>query len=748
MGRCMPWLLIAVMFTLHAASMGPIAFAARPEVRALSVEGNESQARVRIRGAFKVPRYSVRARDLGKTVVIEVEGASLPKSGVVTKGSARLVHLAPPALLTIAVCASSWPSRIAARYRVVAEPGKITVLLNRNGRRSGKRRREHARSASRPLKKGKVELRDAHLESRDGRPRLVIQLSHPAPFRMSPEKQGPARLEVLNARLSPKATKVLEWREDQAQGEPPLGKITFRQQGGHVVVEAERAAGVTATAIREGRRLVWLFSPAKVGDRRPRSTTVARERDYREPSDDEATEIESPKTAAFLSDIPLQLRRVSSRRRFRGRRIDLDFNNADIHNILRLLAEVGGVNIVTSDDVSGAVTIRMTNVPWDQALQVILQAKGLGMVRRANLIRVAPLEALEKERELAIARQKQQVELAPLETRLVPVSYAQAKELQNRAKELLTERGSVSVDERTNILIVRDVVDALEDVEALVRTLDTQTPQVLVEARIVEATSQYSRDIGIQWGGDVTLNTATGNPTGLVFPANVGVTGGNFDQQSPTQGLSPFTGNVATPNFAVNLPAATGTGQGGALGLTLGSLGGAVNLGVRLSAAEASGVIRIVSSPRILTLDNSEAHIAQGTLIPYSQVSAQGVQTAFQEAKLELRVRPHVTSDGSVSMHVKVTRDEPDFTRTSARGDPTILKREAETDLLVDDAHTAVIGGIYTRNTSRNVDQVPFFGDIPIIGVLFQRRRSRDERGELLIFLTPRIVNRSRALQR
>lgn len=245
------------------------------------------------------------------------------------------------------------------------------------------------------------------------------------------------------------------------------------------------------------------------------------------------------------------------------------------------------------------------------------------------------------------------------------------------------------------------------------------------------------------------MSSATGNPTGLVFPSSVGVVGGNYTTgRSPTQGLSPFQAAIPTPNYAVDLPATTGLGQGGALGITLGALGGNVHLAVRLSAAEASGVIRIISSPRILTLDNHEAHIAQGTLIPYSQISAQGVQTAFQEAKLELRVRPHVTSDGSVAMHVRITRDEPDFTRTGPRGDPTILKREAETDLLIDDGHTAVIGGIYTRTTGRNVDQIPFFGDIPILGVLFQRRRVRDDRGELLIFLTPRIVNRDEALRR
>jgi type IV pilus assembly protein PilQ len=173
-----------------------------------------------------------------------------------------------------------------------------------------------------------------------------------------------------------------------------------------------------------------------------------------------------------------------------------------------------------------------------------------------------------------------------------------------------------------------------------------------------------------------------------------------------------------------------------------------VNINLRLSASESSGVLRIVSSPRILTLDNREAQISQGTLIPYSQISAAGIQTAFQEARLQLRVRPHVTADGSVSMHVRITRNEPDFNNTGARGDPTILQREAETDLLIQDGRTAVIGGIYTRNTGRNVESVPFFGDIPILGALFQRRRNSDRRTELLIFLTPRIVNRAESIGR
>jgi type IV pilus assembly protein PilQ len=453
---------------------------------------------------------------------------------------------------------------------------------------------------------------------------------------------------------------------------------------------------------------------------------------------------EADQASAVTPSLLGQTRRAG----YTGRRMDLDLKDADIHNVLRLLADIGRVNIITADNVSGSVTIKMRNVPWDQALDVVLQAKSLGMVRQGNMIRVAPLSDLEKEREMAIARRKQEMQLAPIETRLIPVSYAEAAEIQTRAKDLLSERGSIAVDERTNVMIVRDVAGNLNQIEELTRSLDTQTPQVLVEARIVEATSRYLRDVGIQWGGDASFSGATGNPTGLAFPNSVGVVGGASDANTPTAGLSPFSNTVANPNFAVNLPAAVGTGQGGAIGLSFGSIDNNINLAVRLSAAEASGMLRILSSPRILTLDNQEARISQGTLIPFSQVSAQGVQTTFQEAKLQLLVKPHVTADGSVGMKVKINRDEPDFNQTSARGDPTILKREAETNLLVMDGHTAVIGGIFTRNTGRNLDQVPFFGDIPLLGLLFQRRRASDSRSELVIFLTPRIVNRAESLGR
>lgn len=604
-------------------------------------------------------------------------------------------------------------------------------------------------------------VKDVRFERANGFDRVVISLSAIPSYSLVPAAGGKLRLEMKSTGVPAALARTL----DVVAYKGVLKSVSSFSDdaSGTAIVELDRTSDASGTLAVEGASLVWSFAspkgatavaaPAKPvgrdGGAVRRTQTIARE-----PDDaglpkvdtsihgDPQVETVGGQTAGFTSGVNAQ------QARYTGRRIELDLKDADIHNVLRMLADVGHVNMVVAEDVSGSITIRMRNVPWDQALDVVLQAKGLGMVRQGNLIRVAPLATLQKERELMAARRKAEFEATPLETRLIPVNYASAEEIQSRAKDFLSPRGSLAVDDRTNIIIARDIPANLNHIEELVRSLDMQTAQVLVEARIVEATSRYIRDVGIQWGGDATFSEATGNPTGVAFPSRATIAGGNYDNQTPTAGISPFQRQIATPNFAVNLPAAVGTGQGGAIGLSFGAIDNNLNLGVRLSAAEASGLVRIVSSPRILTLDNREARINQGTLIPFAQVSALGVQTTFQEAKLQLLVRPHVTADGSVAMHVKISRDEPDFNQTSARGDPTILKREAETDLLIMDGHTAVIGGIYTRNTGRNLDQIPFFGDIPILGVLFQRRRASDTRNELVIFITPRIVNRAEALGR
>ncbi|MCC7540644.1 MAG: type IV pilus secretin PilQ, partial [Deltaproteobacteria bacterium] len=756
MAKAGPTACVLLAYTLLTFPIVAFAQSAQHRVDDLRIRPADEQpgaVDVVVEGSSGTPRYTVRALGGGRRLLVEMEGSLLrgaeqmaAGSGAVTSARATAsvvgvrieIRLAEEATYRVRARGSSLRIRVApanAAEEPSSSDGQSAADEQSEARPSPRAEAETASASAPGEAEGTIAVERVGFRGEDGRDQIVIEMSQATGFRLVPGTEG-RRLELRSAELPEDLVRTYF---------PPRGRTRILRAvragvtGGRVFFEAQTVGEDTPapTAIRRGTTIVWSF-PTEVGVR-PELAVRRGRTIQREPS---AVETEADEVAAFLTDVPLQVR-ARGRRRYSGRRVDLDFREADIHNILRLLSEVGRVNIVTGDDVDGTVTIRMRNVPWDQALDVILQAKGLGMVRTGNVIRVAPLTTLEKEREMAIARRKQQVQLAPIETRLIPVSYATAEELSPRVRELLSARGSVSVDGRTNVMIVRDVAESLDDVEELVRSLDTQTPQVLIEARIVEATSTYLHDVGIQWGGDFSVGTATGNPTGLAFPSSISLAGGAYDSQTPTQGLSPFTDTVPVPNFAVNLPAAAGLGSGGVIGLSLGSIANTVNLGARLSAAEAEGTVRIISSPRILTLDNREAHIAQGTLIPYSQISAQGVQTAFQEAKLELNVRPHVTSDGSVAMHVKITRDEPDFNRTGARGDPTILKREAETDLLVPDGHTAVIGGIYTRNTGRDVSRVPFFGDIPILGVLFQRRRVRDDRNELLIFITPRIINRA-----
>jgi type IV pilus assembly protein PilQ len=718
-------------FVVLVASFFPLSALAddsQPAVASLHIEGERDRAEVVIEGSWGVPKYSLDALDDGKQVIVHVEDAVLGPEGMETHGSSQLVVRSSASTSARGVRISIDLSRRAS-YRARSEDGKIRVFFDAREATAA----PLPRTAAAPqAPSGQATVQRVGIERRNGRERVVIELDRPAEFRILPGSTGPARMEVEGARTGVNLPSRIQGEAGLVVREVQVGSSPDR-----VTLSVDRKGTGNATAIREGNRIVWMFSGESAAPKHARQTeTIAREA---------AVDVDGEEVAAFLSDVPLQVSAAKAGQRYEGRRIDLDFKDADIHNILRLLSEVGNVNVVTADDVSGSVTIKMRSVPWDQALDVILTSKGLGMVRRGNLIRVAPQATLEKERELAIAREKQRLALAPLETRLIPVSYAGATTLQPRVSELLSERGKVAVDVRTNILVVRDVPENLDNVEELVRSLDTQTPQVLIEARIVEAGANFSNDFGIQWGGDVVMSSATGNPTGLIFPHDLTLAGGTTDTQTPTAGLSPF-GGTPNPNFVVNFPAPVGTGRGGAIGLSMGSLSGNVNVSVRLSAFETSGDLRIISAPRILTLDNHAATISSGTSIPYSQVGAQGVQTTFQEAVLSLNVTPHVTNDGAVSMDVAISRNEPDFNQRSARGDPTILKRQAQTTLLVQDGHTAVIGGIYTRNSGHGFDQIPFFGDIPILGVLFQHRTERDARGELLIFLTPRIVNRGEAL--
>jgi type IV pilus secretin PilQ/predicted competence protein len=417
---------------------------------------------------------------------------------------------------------------------------------------------------------------------------------------------------------------------------------------------------------------------------------------------------------------------------FTGEKISLDFQDADINDILRLLAEVGKVNIIAGGDVQGKITTRMTDVPWDQALDVILKINGLAQERSGNIIRVAPLEKFTNERQERLKAMVTEVQAEPLVTRIVPANYAAAKDLRPNLEKLLSRRGTIIIDARTNTMIITDTQASLDAVLALIEKLDRPTPQVMIEARIVESTRTFLRELGIQ------LGLAYSQITDKTFPNRIDVRGGV--PATNTGGLTPPT---APANFLLDLPAAVALGQGGAIGFSLASIGGAI-LDAQLSALESSGRGKIISSPKIATLDNTEAQIQSGRKIPVATVSAEGTRTEFVDASITLKVTPHVTPNDYISMKITATKNEADFSRV-VNGVPTITTREANTDMLIRDGDTVVIGGLYRRTIQSNRAGIPGLSNLPVIGWLFRKDQEQDESDELLIFLTPRIIRQDDA---
>jgi type IV pilus assembly protein PilQ len=417
--------------------------------------------------------------------------------------------------------------------------------------------------------------------------------------------------------------------------------------------------------------------------------------------------------------------------KYTGRKISLDFHDADIISILRLISEVSGMNIIASPDVKGKITVKLLNVPWDQALDIILKTHHLGKVVEDNIIRVAPVAVLSKERDEIAKAKEAEAKAEDLVSKIIYLGYskpAPMKDAIEKAK-ILSPRGNVSIDERTNTLIVKDIAKNLAEAEALIKVIDKPTPQVSIEAKIVEASTSFTKELGIQWGFKNVQSATYGNPLPYTFPHSMTVQGST---------LTGGTGLSGNP-WAINLPAAVAAGAGGALGVTLGSITNSFTLDLQLSALEGTGQGKILSNPKITTLDNEKAVIKQGKKIPYLTVSAEGTQTSFVDAALSLIVIPTITPGGAISMKIEITKNEADFGRT-ALGMPTIDTKEASTNVLVKDGETIVIGGIMKTTKSESQAGVPFLHRIPILGWFFKKELNVEDASELLIFITPRIV--------
>ncbi|MEC8380772.1 MAG: type IV pilus secretin PilQ, partial [Myxococcota bacterium] len=423
----------------------------------------------------------------------------------------------------------------------------------------------------------------------------------------------------------------------------------------------------------------------------------------------------------------------SSNSSFTGRPISIDLVNADIHHIFRLFNSVSNLNIVAGDDVSGTVSVTLKEVPWDQAMAAILQAKGLGSQRFGNIIRVAPIETIKAEQQAALETKRSQEELKELQLLVIPLNYAQASELESQISELLSARGTLQVDTRGNQLIIKETEERLAQIRELIRHLDKATPQVMIEARVVEAKSNYANMFGIQWGSQVNASTSTGYSTGLFFPNDVGISGGRT-----TGGADTFYAQ-GQDTLMVDLGADASTSS---MAFSLGSIPGLIDLDARLSAMESDGWGKVVSEPRITTLDNQQAMIQQGSQIPFLSTSSGGTQVQFVDATLKMSVLPHITSENSISMVLDIAHNRPDFSKL-VQGQPGISIKEATTTVLVGDGDTTVIGGVFYSDRAYSEEFTPGLHKIPILGYLFKNKSDVMERNEMLVFVTPHIITRT-----
>ena len=421
-----------------------------------------------------------------------------------------------------------------------------------------------------------------------------------------------------------------------------------------------------------------------------------------------------------------------------GEKLSLNFQNIEVRSVLQLIADFTGLNLITSDTVQGNLTLRLKNVPWDQALDIILKTKGLSKRQTGTVILVAPTEEIAAREKLELESQKQIEDLAPLRSEYIQVNYAKAEDLATLLKSednsLLSERGNVTIDERTNTLLVQDTADKLAQIRGLVEKLDIPVRQVLIESRVVVANDDFSKDLGVRFG-IANRAKSNANASGRTNSAIAGNLTGttdliNFDTLANTDGLN------------VNLPASPADGNAASFALAIAKLPFGNLLQLELSALQQEGRGEVISNPRVITANQKEAYIEQGTEIPYLTASSSGATTiTFKKAVLSLKVTPQITPDDRVIMDLTVTQDTiGEFIVLSGSSVPSIDTQEVTTQVLVDNGETVVLGGVYRREKRDESDRVPFFGDLPYVGFLFRQSTKIDEKQELLIFVTPKII--------
>ncbi|MFJ2430388.1 type IV pilus secretin PilQ [Pseudomonas sp. NPDC087804] len=417
--------------------------------------------------------------------------------------------------------------------------------------------------------------------------------------------------------------------------------------------------------------------------------------------------------------------RNADRQAYVGEKLSLNFQDIDVRSVLQLIADFTNLNLVASDTVQGGITLRLQNVPWDQALDLVLKTKGLDKRKIGNVLLVAPADEIAARERQELESQKQIAELAPLRRELLQVNYAKAADIAKlfqsvtSAEAKIDERGSITVDERTNNIIAYQTQDRLDELRRIVAQLDIPVRQVMIEARIVEANVDYDKSLGVRWGGSIQ-NKGNWNASGVNGSSTTIGTPGSTSTNSPFVDMG-TVGNTS--------------------GIGIAFITDNVLLDLELTAMEKTGNGEIVSQPKVVTSDKETAKILKGTEIPYQEASSSGATSvSFKEASLSLEVTPQITPDNRIIMEVKVTKDEPDYLN-KVQDVPPIKKNEVNAKVLVNDGETIVIGGVFSNTQSKVVDKVPFLGDVPYLGRLFRRDVVSEKKSELLVFLTPRIMN-------
>jgi type IV pilus assembly protein PilQ len=431
---------------------------------------------------------------------------------------------------------------------------------------------------------------------------------------------------------------------------------------------------------------------------------------------------------------------------FQGEKLSLNFQNIEVRRLLQVIGEFTGMNMVVSDSVGGQITLILKDVPWDQALDIIMQQKGLDMRKNGNVILIAPREEIATKEKLEFESRAQIGDLEPLQTESFQMNYIKAEDIQkllvDPKQSLLSKRGSALIDARSNMMFIKDTPSRIDDVRSMIAKVDVAARQVMIEARIVEAGDSFAKNLGVRLG----WNQRTGADLAAGFQRS-----GHGRCQSKWPGY--YTGQVKdipefnTDAFNVNLPAQPRTGNAGLFSLVLYNSAMTQFLNTEISALEADGRGKVISSPRVMTANQVEAIIEQGVEIPYQQATSSGATSvSFRKANLSLKVKPQITPDGRIFMQLDVNKDTPSPLQTGGAG-VAIDTRHVKTEVLVENGGTVVIGGIYTQTTRNNTQRIPFFGDLPYVGFLFKNRETIDDKTELLVFVTPRIVAENLAVR-